>query len=134
MSDSQWPPDEVPEEPAPSRPGSRAMSPRRRRGPLVPTLVVLGALAFLATGLAEVWTDILWYRSVNFSGVFTTTLLTRIGLGAAAFVLVAGLVWSSLYLAYRHRPSYVPRLGANESLEQYRDAIEPVRKLSLIHI
>ena len=134
MSDSQWPPDEVPEQPAPSRPARRAMSPRRRGGPLVPTLVVLGALAFLATGLAEVWTDILWYRSVNFSGVFTTTLLTRIGLGAAAFVLVAGLVWSSLYLAYRHRPFYVPQLGANESLEQYRDAIEPVRKVALFAI
>lgn len=133
MSDSQWPDaDDAQERPAP-RP-ARRMPTGRRRGPLVPTLVVLAVLALISTGLAGVWTDILWYRSVNFTGVFTTTILTKILLGVAGFVLVGGLVFASLLVAYRTRPIYVPRTVTNESLEQYREAIEPVRRIALFGI
>ena len=135
MSDSEW---TVPDGPDESPGGAHAAGPsrlqRRRRGPLLPTLLVLATLALLATAASGVWTDILWYRSVGFSTVFTTNLLTRIVLGAVGFLLVAGLVGGGLVFAYRQRPVYAPSPEANESLEQYRVAIEPVRRLAALVI
>ena len=46
--------------------GSRPVVRRRRRGALVPTLVVLGALVVLALVFAGVWTDVLWYDQLGF--------------------------------------------------------------------
>lgn len=133
MSDSQWPDGEDQgERPAPRPAGAVARA--RRRGPLVPTIIVLAVLAVLATSLAGVWTDILWFRSVGFGGVYTKTLLTKILLGAAGFLLVAGLVFVNLLIAYRSRPFYAPLPRAIESLEQYREAIEPVRRIALFAI
>ena len=104
------------------------------RGPLLPTMVIVGALLFLSTILAAVWTDVLWYRSVHFAGVFTTSLLSRLGLFVAGFVAAGTIVAASLVFAYRSRPFYVPLAEDNESLEQYREAIEPLRRVALIII
>lgn len=131
MSEAQWPADGDDSGERPTTPRARTVAPRRR-GPLGPTLIALAVIALIATGLAGVWTDILWFRSVGFGQVFTKTLLTKILLGAAGFLIVAGLVFANLFIAYRSRPFYVPQARGNESLEQYREAIEPVRKVALI--
>ena len=134
MSGKDWTDDFDAPEPPPKRRAPAPATPRRR-GPLVPTLLVLGVLAAVATGFAGVWTDILWYRSVGFGRVFTTTLLTRVLLFAVGFVIAGALVAGSLILAYRRRPFYVPILDeANDTLQQYRAAIEPVRRLLTIGI
>ena len=52
----------------------------RRRRVLVPTLVTLAALLFLGSIFTNVWTDRLWYRSVGYGSVFSTVLLTKVGL------------------------------------------------------
>lgn len=134
MSESDWSGAAEAGDTPPQRPIPRPAASSRRRGPLVPTLIALAVLAAVATGLAGVWTDLLWFRSVGFSGVFSTTLLTRLGLGAVGFALVAGLVFASLLIAYRTRPFYVPRTRGSDSLEQYREAIEPVRRVAVIAI
>lgn len=136
MSSPDWS-DDIEREGTPPRPprgrrASRAPRPPRRRGPLAPTLIVLAILAAAASALAGVWTDVLWFRSVGFGGVFTRTLFTRVGLFAAGFVVAAVLVGVSLILAYRHRPFYVPIGDGNETLEQYREAIEPLRRVLTI--
>ena len=46
------------------------------------TLGVLAVLAMAFVMFAGFWTDWLWYRSVDYSSVFTTTLWTKIGLFA----------------------------------------------------
>lgn len=156
MSDAQWPsgsdPDEGNDPPRPGGSGGGTGGPtgprrggggprrplarpgRPRRGPLLPTIIVLAVLAILATALAGVWTDVLWYRSVGFSGVFTTSLLTRLGLFLLGFLVAGTAVAASLFTAYRSRPIYVPVVEENDSLAQYREAIEPVRRLALIVI
>ncbi|MFN8031039.1 MAG: UPF0182 family protein [Dermatophilaceae bacterium] len=134
MSDSDWPTADQPEEPAPPAPRRTAQPRVARRGPLIPTLIIVGVIVLLAASLAGLWTDILWFDSVGFSGVFTTTVLTRIVLGVLGFVLVAGLVFASLLIAYRQRPFFVPVTPSNEGLEQYREAIEPVRRVALFGI
>jgi uncharacterized protein len=104
---------------------------RTRRSPLTITLFALAAIVVAVTWFAGLWTDWLWYDSVGFRGVFTTLLLTRGLLFLVGFVIVAGLVAGSMALAYRTRPIYVPTTQAQQVLEQYRQAIEPVRRLSM---
>ncbi|MDO5501584.1 MAG: UPF0182 family protein [Actinomycetia bacterium] len=113
------------------RPARGAQGERPRRSPLTITLFALVAIITVITWGAGLWTDYLWYNSVGFAGVFTTMLLTRFGMFLAAFLLVAGLVAGSMLLAYRTRPIYVPTTPAQQVLEQYREAIEPVRRLSM---
>lgn len=137
MSGSDWSEEFEAEDGGPPRRAprpARAARESRRRSALVPTVVILLALAVFATVFADVWTDLLWFRSVGFAKVFTTTMTTRIVLFLAGFLLAGALVAASLVLAYRSRPFYVPTDDANETLEQYREAIEPVRRYLTIGV
>lgn len=102
-----------------------------KRSPLMITLVALAVIIILVTWLAGLWTDLLWYDSVGFRSVFTTVLFTRAALFIAGFAIVAGLVAASMAIAYRTRPIFIPTTQAQQVLEQYRLAIEPVRRLSM---
>jgi uncharacterized membrane protein (UPF0182 family) len=100
----------------------------------VPTLVVLVVLAFVASMAASLWTEVLWFDSVGFRGVFVTQLTTKILLFTIAFVITAALVAASLTLAYRTRPIYAPVTPQQQNLDQYREAIEPLRRLAMVGI
>lgn len=58
--------------------------------------------------LVGMWTDYLWFDSVGFTSVWTTTMGTRLGLFVVGALLTGGAVWSSLVIAYRSRPLLVP--------------------------
>src|SRR5262245_65089959 len=73
--------------PSRSYPGSY-----RRPRALVPTLVVLAVLFILFQFFTGIWTDVLWYRSVGFSQVFTTQLTTRLILFFLFGLLMAGAI------------------------------------------
>ncbi|MBD3783088.1 MAG: UPF0182 family protein [Micrococcales bacterium] len=120
-------PDEGAGRPEGPRPGRL-----RRRGPLLPTLLVLIALAVLGGIAADVLTDVWWYQSVGYSGVFVTELLSKAGIFVVAALVTGGAVAVSLAVAYRTRPLYVPVTPAQQVLEQYRQAIEPLRRLAII--
>ncbi len=107
---------------------------RRRRGPLGTTLVVLAGLALLGGLAADLVTDIWWYESVGFRGVFVKELTTKVLIFVIASVLTGGAVAASLVAAYRTRPIYVPTTPAQQVLEQYRLAIEPLRRLAVLAI
>ena len=53
--------------------GKPAPTPHRRHGgaagALAPTLIVLGVLVVLVLILAQVWTEVLWYRQLGFTQV-----------------------------------------------------------------
>ena len=117
-------------------PGGAAPAPQasRKRSPLVPTLVVLGVLALIAGLAADLVTDVWWYESVGFRSVFVTELTTKVVLFLVTGLVTAGAVGASLYLAYRTRPIYVPTTPAQQVLEQYRQAIEPLRKVALFAV
>ncbi len=113
--------------------GARPARPRRR-GPLLPTLLVLIGLAVVGGIAADVLTDVWWYESVGYRSVFTTELATKAVIFVVAFVLTAGAVAASLVVAFRTRPIYVPVTPAQQVLEQYRQAIEPLRRIALYAI
>ncbi|WP_029291026.1 UPF0182 family protein [Cellulomonas sp. HZM] len=116
---------------SPSRP-QPASGPRRRRSPLVPTLIVLGAIVVLVVILSQVWTEVLWYRQLGFVEVIRTEWGTRVLLFLAGFLVMGGAVWWSLSYGYRSRPVYAPSTPEQANLDQYREAIEPLRRLVLI--
>ncbi|HYY12062.1 MAG TPA: UPF0182 family protein, partial [Kineosporiaceae bacterium] len=114
--------------------GSRPVVRRRRRGALVPTLVVLGVLVVLALVLAGVWTDVLWYSQLGYVSVYRTQVLTQVLLFVLGAVLMGGAVFACLLLAYRSRPVYVPIAGDPSGIERYREAVEPLRRLVVLAV
>lgn len=107
-------------------------APSKRSRALVPTLVVLGALIVLYIIFVNLWTDRLWFDSVNFTQVFTTQIATRIGLFLVFGLLMAASVVLNAVLAYRMRPKF--RVPGTESpaIERYRVAVDPLRKLVVV--
>ncbi|WP_426592884.1 UPF0182 family protein [Cellulomonas sp. McL0617] len=112
----------------PPRPAAR----QRRRGALVPTLIVLGVLVIVVLLLAQVWTEVLWYRQLGFGQVLATEWGTRLLLFVVGFAVMAGAVGWSLRYGYRSRPVYAPSTQEQANLDQYREAIEPLRRLVMI--
>jgi uncharacterized membrane protein (UPF0182 family) len=114
-------------------PPPRPSAPRaRRRGALAPTLVVLGVLVVAVLILAQVWTEVLWFRQLGFGNVIATEWGTRAVLFALGFLIMGGAVYWSLNFAYRSRPVYAPSTQEQANLDQYREAIEPLRRLVMI--
>jgi len=101
---------QFPNNPFGNRGTGGATGPGRRRGPgtlgyfIIALVVVLGILVSL-TGF---YTNLLWFRSVNFTQVWKTTLFTKIELFAFFGVVTSAIVTSNIYIAYRRRPIYVP--------------------------
>jgi uncharacterized membrane protein (UPF0182 family) len=102
---------------------------KRRRGALVPTLVILGVLIVLGLILSQFWTDILWYQQLGFLKVYRTEQLTRLLLFILGAVLMAVGVGSSLLIGYRSRPIYAPVSAEQAGLDRYRESVEPLRKI-----
>jgi uncharacterized membrane protein (UPF0182 family) len=104
----------------------------RRRGPLVPTLIILGVIILAITLAATVWTDVLWFDSVGFTKVFWVEMLTKTGLFVVCGLITAAVVASSLLIGYRTRPVYPPVSEEQQNLDHYRELLEPLRKLATI--
>lgn len=98
------------------------------------TLGVLAVLAMAFVMFAGFWTDWLWYRSVGYSSVFTTTLWTKIGLFFVFGLLMAAAVGVNIWLAHRLRPPLSAMSMEQQSLDRYRMAIAPYKKWLLIGI
>ena len=105
---------------------------RRRRGPLPIVIGILVVASIALVSLSGFYADWLWFKSVDFTEVWSTILLTK-----AAVFIVAGLATSliitlNVYIAFRKRPLYVPQSIEADNLERYRAQIEPIRRLVLV--
>jgi hypothetical protein len=97
--------------------------------PVIVTLVILVAF-FLA--FTAVWTDVLWYRSVGFSSVYTKQITTRVVLFLSAGLLMVVLLGANILTAYRLRPAYRPSSVEQQGLERYRAVVDPHRRMIFI--
>ncbi|MGW1543185.1 UPF0182 family membrane protein [Streptomyces sp. NPDC002309] len=118
----------------PTGPRIRVGRPSRRVRTLLMTLGVLAVLAMAFTMFAGFWTDWLWYRSVNYSSVFTTTLLTKIGLFFVFGLLMAAAVGFNIWLAHRLRPPLSAMSMEQQSLDRYRMGIALYKRWLLFAI
>ncbi len=144
MSRSEWfdgpmGPDDGERRPDGGDDGGAARPPRpqaekRRRGPLGTTLLVLAGIAILGGIAADILTDVWWFDSVGFRSVFVKELTTKLVIFAVAAILTGSAVAASLVIAFRTRPLYVPVTPAQQVLEQYRQAVEPLRRVGVIVI
>ncbi|MFJ6655462.1 UPF0182 family protein [Streptomyces sp. NPDC091377] len=112
----------------------RVGRPSRRVRTLLMTLGVLAVLGMAFTMFAGFWTDWLWYRSVNYSSVFTTTLWTKIGLFFVFGLLMALAVGFNIWLAHRLRPPLSAMSMEQQNLDRYRMGIAPYKKWLLLGI
>ncbi len=114
-----------PAEPAPPRP--------QRRRALLYTALVLVVLFFAGSAFVSIWTDRLWFSSVDYPQVFRTVLVTRVVLFVLFGALFGGFVAANIAIAFRLRPVFRPR-ASELSLNQYRDVLEPMGRLLVIGI
>ncbi|CUM38572.1 INTEGRAL MEMBRANE PROTEIN (Rhomboid family) [Streptomyces venezuelae] len=95
---------------------------------------MLAVLAMAFVMFAGFWTDWLWYRSVEYSSVFTTTLWTKIGLFAVFGLLMGLAVGLNIWLAYRLRPPLSAMSLEQQSLDRYRMGVAPFKKWVLLAV
>jgi len=98
-------------------------SPVSRRGPLVPTILVLAALVAAFLIFSELWTTKLWFDSVRFPQVFSTQLVAQVVLFVVFFLAMALVVGANMWIAFRLRP-IARRTGQSAILDRYRDLLE----------
>ncbi|WP_058956229.1 UPF0182 family protein [Kocuria rhizophila] len=113
------------------RPSARSASGRPKRGALLPTVIAVVVLIALFVGFTQVYTNILWFEQLGYLRVFITRNLAVIGLFVAAALIVAALMFLSLWLAHRHRP----RSGeVTDTMRKYQQALDPVRKVVMVAV
>ncbi|MFD0850712.1 UPF0182 family protein, partial [Actinomadura adrarensis] len=86
--------------------------------------MVLAVLLVAFMLFTSVWTNLLWYRSVDFASVYTTELWAKILLFIGSGALMALLVGANVVIAYRLRPAYRPLSVEQQGLERYRAVID----------
>ncbi|MET7685857.1 UPF0182 family protein [Streptomyces sp. NPDC005423] len=118
----------------PTGPRIRVGRPSRRARTLLMTLGVLAVLGMAFTMFAGFWTDWLWYRSVHYSSVFTTTLWTKVGLFFVFGLLMAAAVGVNIWLAHRLRPPLSAMSMEQQSLDRYRMGIAPYKRWLLLAV
>ena len=99
---------------------------------LGPVLVVLAVVLLLGGVVVSLITDLLWFRSVDYSSVFTTVLTTRLLLFVGFGLLMALIIGANVAIAYRVRPPFRPMSLEQQNLERYRVAVEPFLRSILL--
>ncbi|MEY4902123.1 MAG: hypothetical protein RLZZ190_850 [Actinomycetota bacterium] len=105
---------------------------RRRRGPLPIVIAILVVASVALVSLSGFYADWLWFRSVDFTEVWSTILLTKATVFVVAGFATSLIITLNIYLAFRKRPLYVPLTVEADNLERYRSQIEPIRRLVLV--
>ena len=98
--------------------------PRRRRWPLF----VIGGIVLLAilfTFMSQFYVDVLWYREVDFSSVFWTTLWTKLLLGLVFGLIFFALLIVNLLIVRRSTPTTRVLTPDQEVVERIRQSFEP---------
>src|SRR4051812_46233532 len=105
--------------------------PRRPPRLLLATLLSLVALVILFAVFDRLYTDLLWFRSVHHSGVFSRRLTTEVVLFFVFGLLMALAVGVNIVLAYRLRPPYRPASAEQHQLEALTNAFAHLRQWAL---
>lgn len=105
---------------------------KRRRGPLPITIGILVVIGVALVSMSGFYADWLWFKSVDFTSVWSTVLLTKIELFVTAGILTAAVILANIVIAFKRRPLYVPMSIEADNLERYRAQIEPIKRWVVI--
>jgi uncharacterized membrane protein (UPF0182 family) len=101
---------------------------RRSRILLILAVALLAAFV-IGSRLVAAYVDYSWYVSVGYQQVFTKQVVSRLVVGLAGGVLLAGALLLNLWIAYRLRPVFLPVTGTDDPLSRYRAVISGRAKL-----
>ncbi|MEY8017710.1 UPF0182 family protein [Mycobacterium servetii] len=110
-----------------------ARMPKLTRRSRILIMIALGVIALLLAGprLIDAYVDWLWFGELGYRSVFSTVLVTRLVVFLVASLLVGGIVFGGLALAYRTRPVFVPS-NEGDPVARYRTVV--VSRLRLVGI
>lgn len=106
---------------------ARVMPRPRRWWPIVVGGLVLLVVAVISF-MSVFYINLLWFREVHFSGVFWTTLWTKVVLAAAFGLAFFVVLYVNLLIVQRVAPRYKVLTPEQEIIERYRLAFEPYLK------
>src|SRR5260370_9963409 len=114
------------------RPAARMPKLTRRSRILIAVALAVVLLLLFGPRMIDAYVDWLWFGELGYRSVFTTKLVTRIVVFLVAAVVMSGIVFAALALAYRTRPVFVPTSGPTDPVARYRTAV--MTRLRLIGI
>ncbi len=103
----------------------------RRVSPLRMTVIILAILASCSMVAARIWTDYLWYRSLEAVHVFFVSLWSQAALAGIVFAITALALGINMAIAYRLRPSR-PISGRSALIETYQKTLESSMKWIIV--
>jgi len=101
----------------------------KKPSPLALTFIILAVVAGVVVALSGVYVDWLWFKSVGFTDVWSTVLITKVALFIAFGLITSSIISLNIFLAFRSRPFNVSMAIEADNLERYRATIDPIRKL-----
>lgn len=115
-------------------PEERRRPPRgsgQRPRALVPTIATLVLLVILFSVFTDIWTQRLWYKSIELGSVFSTVLGTRVLLFVVIGVLMSAAVVANVIIAYRTRPRVALAPSPSPGFERYGELLQLRGKLTI---
>ena len=100
----------------------------KNRSPLFITAGILVALGALFAYISGYYVDWLWFKSVDFTSVWSKVLTTKLELFLLVGIITSLVISLNIYLAYKRRPLYVPTSIEMNGLEKLRGQVEPIRR------
>ena len=97
----------------------------RNRAPLAITAGLLAVIGAIIVSFSGYYIDWLWFKSVDFTSVWTTVLTTRIQLFLIVGLFTSTIISLNVFFAYKRRPFYVPTAIELNGVERLRAQIEP---------
>ncbi len=98
----------------------------RNRTPLAITAGILVALGAIFVSLSGFYIDWLWFKSVDFTNVWSKVLTTKIELFLIAGLITSIVISLNVFIAYKRRPFYVPTSIEINGVERIRAQIDPI--------
>jgi len=115
----------------PDEPRRAGRSSGRRPRALLPTIATLIVLLILFSVFTDVWTQRLWYRSVDLGSVFSTVLGTRVLLFVVVGLVMAVAVVANVVVAFRTRPRVALAPSPSPGFERYGELLQQRGKIAI---
>ena len=97
----------------------------RFRVPIVIGVVLLFTLFLSASGIAQLYTDWLWFDNVGFASVWSKLISTQIVLAVVFTLSFFALLWTNLYMADRMAPPLRLEGPEDDLIERYHQLVGP---------
>src|SRR3984957_7055876 len=104
------------------RPAARMPKLTRRSRTLIAIALTVIGLLLVGPRFIDAYVDWLWFGELGYRSVFTTVLMTRLIVFVVIGLLVGGIVFASMAMAYRTRPVFVPSNGS-DPVARYRTVV-----------